>query len=207
MEGECIYKIILVGDTNVGKTTFFKHIQCKYNDNNNFQSTVGIDFSVFHKINNDTHIKINLWDTAGQEKYKSLIKTYFRDACGYILMFDLNNMSSFESVKGWLNDIEHTNTCNHSHPILLIGNKKDLEIKVDATYIEHLVEYKNIIYTEVSLKEQENVDVIFKLLLDEIYHTLYNQSIKCNGLKRRDTYTHNSITLKTQNEDRKKCCK
>ena len=170
---ECTYKIILVGNANVGKTTFFNKIK-----NNNYKlekhsSTIGVDFSVFHKINNDINIKINLWDTAGQEKYRSLIKTYFRDACGYLLMFDLNNYQSFQDLQEWYKDIENMNNCNNIHPVLLIGNKKDLESKVNRKEIQDFLEYKkNIIYNEISLKDEDNIQIIFKLLLDHITHTL-----------------------------------
>jgi small GTP-binding protein len=207
---ECTYKIILVGNSNVGKTTFFNKIK-----SNNFKlekhsSTIGVDFSIFHKINNDINIKINLWDTAGQEKYRSLIKTYFREACGYLLMFDLNNYKSFQDLKEWYQDIENMNHCNHAHPVLLIGNKKDLESKVNNKEIQDFLAYKkNIIYNEISLKEEDNIQIIFKLLLDHITHTLYLSDEKCSGIKIKDEgIKRKSIILdKNQKSETKiKCC-
>ena len=207
---ECTYKIILVGNANVGKTTFFNKIK-----NNNYKlekhsSTIGVDFSVFHKINNDINIKINLWDTAGQEKYRSLIKTYFRDACGYLLMFDLNNYQSFQDLKEWYKDIENMNNCNHIHPVLLIGNKKDLESKVNRKEIQDFLEYKkNIIYNEISLKDEDNIQIIFKLLLDHITHTLYLSEERCSGIKMKDMGIKRKSIILDKNpkfENKRKCC-
>ena len=207
---ECTYKIILVGNANVGKTTFFNKINNDYYKLQKHSATIGVDFTIFHKVNNNINIKINLWDTAGQEKYRSLIKTYFRDACGYLLMFDLNNYDSFKALKEWYEDIQTMNHCKHEHPVLLIGNKKDLESKVNKKEIENFLAYKtNIIYSELSLKEENNIQIVFKLLLDHISHTLYLSDEKCNGIKIKDEcFKRKSFILEPPkiSIEKKKCC-
>lgn len=206
-----IYKIILVGDTNVGKTTFFHKMRLKNYELQPHNATIGVDFLVFHKVLNDINIKINLWDTAGQEKYRSLIKTYFRDASGYILMFDINNYDSFQALVKWYEDIEIMNQCNHVHPVLLLGNKNDLESKINKKEIENFLAYKkNVIYSEISLKEDDKIDIVFNLLLDQITYNLFLKEKKCNGIKIKDKEikTKSIILEYTNNMKVKKniCC-
>jgi small GTP-binding protein len=180
-----MYKIVIAGDANVGKTTFFKNIE-SYDriPFEEYEATLGIDFNVFYKNINDKILKINLWDTAGQERYRSLIKTYLRNAVGYILIFDLNREETFDSIPKWLEHIKNINTCNHNHPILLIGNKSDLKINVKKNRIENLVlNTDQIIYAEISLKNRDNIDIIFQLLIEHIHFKIYMNNKKCCGLK------------------------
>lgn len=199
------YKIVIAGDADVGKTTFFKTIQKPYPISfDKYNSTVGIDFTVLYKMIENKKIKINLWDTAGQERYRSLIKTYLRDAVGYILMFDLNNESSFNSIEKWFDNINSINNCDHDHPILLIGNKLDLNSNVDKKRIEKILQYKeNIIYSQISLKNKDNINIIFDLFIEQIHHNIFLKNKKCVGLRSLSSYEED-IKLKIKNN--KKCC-
>lgn len=177
------YKLIIIGDTMVGKSSFFNILNDKpYSDTS--ISTIGVDFcSLIKHTNDDKTIKICIWDTAGQEKYKSIIRGYFRDVAGIILMFDLSNKQSFESILEWIKMIDYENTCSHKHPILLLGNKNDKEILVDRSCVNYLCKnYNNIIYYEISCKrdDKNNLEQKLHVLIDLLVKTT---NIPCGGIQ------------------------
>ena len=117
-------KIIIIGDTSVGKTNFlFRFIDGKFNQI--YQPTIGIDYKSIIRVLPKTRkkVKIQFWDTAGQERYKSLNKIYFQRVQGIILMYDITKRESFENLDSWRNLI-FDNVDNI--PVALIGNKLDI---------------------------------------------------------------------------------
>ena len=177
------YKLIIIGDTMVGKSSFFNILNDKPYSETSI-STIGVDFcSLIKHTNDDKTIKICIWDTAGQEKYKSIIRGYFRDVAGIILMFDLSNKQSFESILEWIKMIDYENTCSHKHPILLLGNKSDKEILVDRSCVNYLCKnYNNIIYYEISCKrdDKNNLEQKLHVLIDLLVKTT---NIPCGGIQ------------------------
>ena len=141
-EYEYRYKIVLMGDSKVGKSSVFNKL-------NNIVSyttttTIGVDFCSLIKNIRGKNIKICLWDTAGQEKFKVMIRSYFREIAGVILVFDLTDNLSFENTKNWIKLLDLENKCDHDHPILLLGNKSDkTPIDVPSSDIEKLCKGKN----------------------------------------------------------------
>ena len=156
---ECTYKIILVGNANVGKTTFFNKIK-----NNNYKlekhsSTIGVDFSVFHKINNDINIKINLWDTAGQENRGGKLRdAYLKGADGVLLLYDVTERKTKDNILDWITQIKNVAP---SVPVAVLGNKsdkfKDLQqsesVKLRDCTLQSTYENKNIRNFLISIKE------------------------------------------------------
>jgi Ras-related protein Rab-27A len=131
MEYDYLIKFLALGDSGVGKTSFLY----QYTDNqfnSKFISTVGIDFRekrVAYKSpsNGRSHrIHLQLWDTAGQERFRSLTTAFFRDAMGFILMFDLTSELSFLNVRNWISQLQTHAYCEDPD-IILVGNKLDLE--------------------------------------------------------------------------------
>lgn len=174
-------KIIIIGDSNVGKSTIFKKIQGKeINILVSPQPTIGMDFSrIYYKIDNK-QLKIHLWDTAGQEKYQCIIKAYFREICGMILMFDVSNEKSFNNLKDWLDLTIIENRCNHNHPILLLGNKNDLSNVINSIELNTFIKTHNVIYHEIS-SNNNNLEEIFKAFVSNI---IENENIKeCKGVR------------------------
>ena len=182
MEYDYSLKLILAGDSNVGKTTLFKKIIKSINTDN--MSTVGVDFESIYINHENNNYKICLWDTAGQEKYRSIIKKHFENVSGIILIFDLNNPITFDNLEGWIYDIIRYNNCNHDHPIILIGNKKDLENKIDRNKLILLIEKFELIYIETSIINND-VEVILEFLLDIIKKRIIEYNKKCCGVKLR----------------------
>lgn len=164
---DLFYKIIVVGDHCCGKT----NIISKYaTDNFNLSSvpTIGIDFAIKNVIYHKKRIRMELWDSAGQEKYRSLTSVYYRNATAIIIVFDLTNRESFNNIEKWVNEI-----CLYSEiPIIMvIGNKadlKDLRVIPSSIAKEYCQKY-NFPYVETSAKDGSNIDIAFALLLKNIF--------------------------------------
>ncbi|CAF0812543.1 unnamed protein product [Didymodactylos carnosus] len=168
-----LLKFIVLGDLSVGKTTYLYHFV--HNIYSNFKSTVGIDFyekRVTFNSNVNTGIghrlKLVLWDSAGQERFRSLTTSLFRDVMGFILMFDVSNESTFLSVRNWITFIQ--THCYHSEPqIILIGNKTDMNDRrfVDTIRAKELANELNVTYIETSSITGYNVKESIQLLIEQ----------------------------------------
>ena len=174
-----IFKLILVGDTNTGKTTICNTILNRNNKTMQYQPTIGIDFNgTFETIYTNTLIKVQLWDTAGQEKFRSIINSYYRNTCGTILTYNITNRTSFNNLTRWIEDIYHHNNCRHEfkHPILLFGTCKDLEKKRQVSYDEALkfsMKYPEMTFREINsfIKKgalQDGYYELLRLIYDKI---------------------------------------
>ena len=150
-----VFKIILVGDTNTGKTTICNTLMNRKLKKMQYQPTIGIDFnSLIRKIFNDVNVKVQLWDTAGQEKYRSIITSYYRNICSAIVTYDVTNRTSFMRVISWINELNRFNTCKHDyrHPILVLGTKSDLmkDRKVSFEEAFQFADKNGLIFREVN---------------------------------------------------------
>lgn len=164
------YKVIIVGEATVGKTSF---VQRYVNDvfREDYKGTVGVDFAmkVLWKSEKEV-IKLQLWDIAGQERFTWMTRVYYRDAQGCIVMFDLSKRSTFLSAMKWKKDVDAK--CQLSDgaylPAILLGNKCDLSHRdVNQDEIEYAYKKGNYIgWTEVSAKEGLMVDDCMKFLVD-----------------------------------------
>jgi Ras-related protein Rab-1A len=125
---EMILKIIIIGDPSVGKTSLLRRIiDNKFSSK--YTTTLGVDFSFKHLNINGKQIKLQIWDTAGQEQYRSLITTYYRHTNGVIIVFDLSDMNSFDNIlKNWIGHVV-AYVQDHSPKLLILGNKLDLQMK------------------------------------------------------------------------------
>ncbi|EOB11351.1 GTP-binding protein Rab-3D [Nosema bombycis CQ1] len=156
------FKIIILGESNVGKTCLLR----KYK-NDEFQdsimSTIGIDTVSKRIFVEDKNIMLNIWDTAGQERFFSITKSYYRNADGILLIFDLNDIKSFTSVDRWYKIIKEE---TENTPLFLIGNKKDLlsEKEYKEKEMDFLIKSKNLNtkFYPTSAKNGLNVSKIFE---------------------------------------------
>uniref|UniRef100_A0A8C2W7X6 small monomeric GTPase n=2 Tax=Cyclopterus lumpus TaxID=8103 RepID=A0A8C2W7X6_CYCLU len=155
-----LIKLLALGDSGVGKTTFLH----RYTDNQfnrKFTTTVGIDFrekrviyrgkGVDGKTERNFKVHLQLWDTAGQERFRSLTTAFFRDAMGFLLMFDLTNQQSFLNVRNWMSQLQANAYCD-SPDIVLVGTKADLQDvrDVNARQARDLADRYGIPYFETS---------------------------------------------------------
>ena len=175
-------KLLLVGGTNVGKTSFFNKIQ------NNIayfsESTIGVDFTKLYYHINNKHIKLNVWATTGQDRFHTVIRSYFRDTCGIVLMFDVSKPETCKKLECWLKILLQDQACSHTHPILLLGNKGDLQNNTDVLEIYKLIRQYKLSYREISCKidTSTHLEEIFTSFLREIMESGYVDD--CCGIKK-----------------------
>jgi small GTP-binding protein len=150
------YKFIIIGSSGVGKTCLLKRlIEGTFTEDS--ASTIGVEFdSLILNIDN-RKVKLQIWDTAGQERFRSISKTYYRNAVGVILVFDLTDRKSFDALTSWLNDVHAL--CDSNAVIQLIGNKSDLGARRVVTMVEaeSFARQHQMGYMEASAKLGENV--------------------------------------------------
>ncbi|TNN87470.1 Ras-related protein Rab-27A [Liparis tanakae] len=173
-----LIKFLALGDSGVGKTSFlYQYTDNKFN--HKFITTVGIDFRekrVEYKSTNpdgsagrSQKIHMQLWDTAGQERFRSLTTAFFRDAMGFLLLFDLTNEQSFINVRNWMSQLQIHAYCE-SPDVVLCGNKCDLtdQRAVSEEEARELAETYGIPYFETSAANGQEVNEAVDVLLDLI---------------------------------------
>ncbi|XP_058791507.1 ras-related protein Rab-3 isoform X2 [Phymastichus coffea] len=162
-----MFKLLIIGNSSVGKTSFlFRYADDSFTSA--FVSTVGIDFKVKTVFRNDKRVKLQIWDTAGQERYRTITTAYYRGAMGFILMYDITNEESFNSVQDWLTQIKTYSWDNAQ--IILVGNKCDMEDERVISFErgKQLAEHLKVQFFETSAKENTNVKAVFETLVDII---------------------------------------
>lgn len=153
-----IFKIISVGDQNVGKTTLFNNLVNNFIDTKT-SSTIGVDYFQYDKIYNgeykslDQHsFKFSIWDLSGASKFINVIRPYFESLHAIIIVFDLTNQESMENIEKWIKEIERVSMELEMNKIpgMIIGNKKDLKNKIDTTLAQSIAKKMNYTYLELS---------------------------------------------------------
>ncbi|XP_006145108.1 ras-related protein Rab-19 isoform X2 [Tupaia chinensis] len=161
-----LFKIILIGDSNVGKTCVVQHFKSGvYTETQ--QNTIGVDFTVRSLEISGKRVKV--WDTAGQERFRTITQSYYRSAHAAIIAYDLTRHSTFESVPHWIHEIEKYGAANLV--IMLIGNKCDLWEKRHVLFEDActLAEKHGLLaVVETSAKESRNIDEVFVLMAKEL---------------------------------------
>lgn len=167
-----IFKYIIIGDSCVGKTSLVgKFIANTFDPK--FNATIGVDFSTKIIPIDDKLIKIQLWDTAGQESFKSIVRCYYRGAIGCIIVFDITNRKSFENLQIWFDDVNNYQDSKKCQ-ILIIGNKSDLqkERTVSNEEVINFAKLNNVIFLECSAKNKEQTDFCFEVLTREVFKNI-----------------------------------
>jgi small GTP-binding protein len=163
-----LYKVLLLGNSTVGKTSFLlRFCDDKYDPET--LTTVGVDYKKKFIKRHDKKIKLHICDTAGQERFRSIAKNLFKNADGIIIMYDITNKKSFQDIKDWISSIKE-NVDLEKIGLVISGNKKDLEDKreVSESMRESLEEKQNIKVIETSAKDNKNVDETFAELIDRM---------------------------------------
>ncbi|MFX0073234.1 MAG: Rab family GTPase [Candidatus Hermodarchaeota archaeon] len=164
------FKIILIGDPAVGKTSIIdRFVHDEFSSS--YQMTMGVDFLRKEIQDKDFNVKLTIWDIAGQDRFKFMRKNFYRGSKGALLIFDLTRESTYQGlIKNWYPEMKQF--LNVNIPFILIGNKVDL-IKdtgriVNADDARAFAENNNSIYIETSAKTGENVENAFKELTRRI---------------------------------------
>lgn len=162
-----MFKLLIIGNSSVGKTSFlFRYADDSFTSA--FVSTVGIDFKVKTVFRHDKRVKLQIWDTAGQERYRTITTAYYRGAMGFILMYDITNEESFNSVQDWVTQIKTYSWDNAQ--VILVGNKCDMEDDRVISFErgKQLAEQLGVEFYETSAKQNINVKAVFERLVDII---------------------------------------
>jgi small GTP-binding protein len=186
-------KILLLGDSSVGKTCFLlRYVEDTFTHNH--ISTIGVDYKIKLVNENNQLIKLQIWDTAGQDRFRCITKNYFRGSDGIMLIYDITNQMSFNNIRNWITQIK--DSLGDDARITLVGNKVDLEsnrivLKEDGI---KLANEHGFSFFETSAKEKINVDEAFSNLTREMLK-------KNTGLGKRGNNLSKNMTNKE-----KKCC-
>ncbi|XP_065212362.1 ras-related protein Rab-13 [Planococcus citri] len=157
VEYKATYKILVLGDSNVGKTCLV-HRYCDDAYYDTYISTVGVDFKQKIIELDGSPIKLQIWDTAGQERFRTLTTAYYRGAMGILLVYDVTNIESFNHLPYWIKTIQEN--ASQNVVTVLAGNKCDAEYQrtVDRTNGEKLAETFDMPFFEISCKNDVNIE-------------------------------------------------
>ena len=192
-------KLLLLGDSSVGKTSFInRFFNNEYNENE--LSTLGIDFQYQILKKDNTIIKLLVWDTVGQEKFRAIPSKFYRNCDGILLFFDLEKPDSFNNISKWIQDINDNN--NETNCILyLLGNKIDLSRKISLEQANLKAKELNVKYFEISCKL--NINIYDPVL--EMINEILNKNINKTSHK----ISTKNLSLNSENHVKTKavCCK
>jgi Ras-related protein Rab-7L1 len=175
------FKIIIIGDPTVGKTAFVnRYVNDRFKTG--YKGTIGVDFSLkIVKWSNNEYIKLQLWDIAGQERFTSMCRVYYREANACVIIFDLTQKSSFFNAVKWKKDLDSKCTLPDGSPIpcILLANKCDLQQReVSPSEIESFCRENNFIgWTETSAKEGLMVEESMRFLLENVMDNYRNMDV------------------------------
>ena len=189
------FKILLLGDTSVGKTCFLKrYTEDTFQDA--YLSTIGFDFKFkMVTLKNGKQVKVQLWDTAGQERFRTIAKSYYKGAHGIILIYDVSNPKTYDNIKKWLAQIKEE--ASSKVCIILVANKIDHEERVVTEEEgEKLAKSFNLKIFEASAKENINVTEAFQEVIENI--SVNYSNIMTSGTKLQNT--------KVITKEKKGCC-
>ena len=164
-------KLIVVGNQGTGKTSILNRFVSETFDEN-YQATIGLDFHSKNITIHDQDVRLIIYDTAGQEKFRSLIPMYIREAQIILFIYDISDKESFDSIPKWIQQVN--DVINKEVVFALIGNKLDLESNRKVTFEEgkKLAEKNNYVFQEVSAKTGGNFEKLFEV---QIYEAVYNK--------------------------------
>lgn len=166
-----MFKIIIVGESAVGKSNMLLRYTKKAFQQR-LEMTVGVEFDIKFVNRNEKIFKLQIWDTAGQEVFRSITQSYYKHAVGCILMYDITCRESFNNMDRWFDDIKKR--CDISTIIVLVGNKTDLENRREVSFDEgkELAEKYNVEFFETSVLKSQQINDCFNHIIDTAYKNI-----------------------------------
>uniref|UniRef100_H2MPM0 Ras-related protein Rab-19 n=1 Tax=Oryzias latipes TaxID=8090 RepID=H2MPM0_ORYLA len=163
-----LFKIILVGDSDVGKTCLVQSFKSGVFMEKQ-QNTIGVDFTVQTMDIDGKKVKMQVWDTAGQERFRTITQSYYRSAHGAVVAYDISRRGTFESVPHWIREVQQYGAA--SVVLVLVGNKSDLHLQRQVLFEDActLAEHNGVLAAlETSAMEAQNVEAAFVLMAREL---------------------------------------
>ena len=203
-----LLKYIIIGDSAVGKSNMLlRYIHDRFNED--FHSTIGVEFGAKNIQVDGKIFRIQIWDTAGQETFRSITRAYYKNSVCAFVVYDVTNRTSFDNIKVWVED------CKKLSPktvlIILVGNKIDLEKNREVSYDEGSIfaQKNGLLFFECSAKTGKNIDELFMESTREIdkritdgFYDLSNE----NCVIKRGTNPENITLNNTPNTNSGICC-
>ena len=208
-----LFKYIIIGDPSVGKSNLLmKFAHNKFTDE--YQATIGVEFGAKNITFDNQIYRIQIWDTAGQENFRSITRAYYKNSVCALVVYDISSRDSFNNVSTWIED------CKNQSPktifMVLVGNKSDLEDKRQVSKEEgqELADKYGIQFYETSAKTGDNVDAIFYNSADEIakkidenYYDLENDTCGIKqGINRQNHNPQLNLGEGNKRKDGGGCC-
>jgi small GTP-binding protein len=162
---EPVVKLLIIGESSVGKSCLLlRFAENKFTES--FLTTMGIDFKIRRVEIGGAKIKLQIWDTAGQEKFRTITRAYYRGAHGILLVYDVTSRDTFGQSRQWMQSIQD----NMAEPVAIVfaGNKCDLERRVDKGEAEAFAREFNVEYFEISAKSGDGVEDTFMHLATKV---------------------------------------
>ena len=168
-------KMIFIGDTNTGKTTTLYGLQQSNFHVEHPASTIGVEFGSLTRNVDNIRFKYNIWDTAGQEKFRSITTSFYKNSGVAILFFDITNYKTFISIIRWLQDVK--NHCDPNIIILLVGNKADKKLyrNVPEKEVAEIIKKYNLEYLEISAKTGESIETVINRPTEIIMNKIHQR--------------------------------
>ena len=201
---EFMFKVVLVGDMSVGKTNIIaKYLKNDFSED--YKTTIGVEFhSKIAKVEGHV-VKAQIWDTCGQERFKSITDSYYRGAKGAFVVYDITRKNTFESVDSWISALRSAADKNLN--IIIIGNKSDLEDQrqVETEQGEEKAQNNEAAFMETSAYSGDNIDKAFDNMITDVYNKCKSEMLANVEI---DIGKSKDINLNQNEEDKKgkKCC-
>ena len=194
------FKILLIGDLGVGKScVILRYVEGDFPEN--IMSSIGVDFKTKQIELDDHSIKMQIWDTAGHEKFRTITTSYYKSAQAIIILYDITQKSSFDHIRNWITEIDKFG--KQGVLKVIVGNKLDLENnrKISKEDAENLALKYGVKLWEVSAKDNTNIEEMFidtiKTLLEKNSKIISESSSMGNNIK---------LSKNIKNKKNKKCC-
>jgi len=208
-----LFKFLVIGSAGVGKSCLLhQFIENKFKEESSH--TIGVEFG--SKIINVTNksLKLQIWDTAGQERFRSVTRSYYRGAAGALLVYDIASRETFNALQTWLSDARTLASPNIV--VLLVGNKKDLEVEREVTFLEasRFAQENDLMFVETSALSGENVEEAFlkcaRTILSKIETNELDPDKVGSGIQYGDSAlrrAHRNAVPQPQSSAADSCCK
>ena len=207
-----LLKFVIIGDSGVGKSNILlRYINNTFSEE--FKTTVGVEFGAKNIEINKNIYRIQVWDTAGQESFRSIARAYYKNSVCACIVYDITNHSSFESLQSWIDDC--TKQSPKSVLLILIGNKNDLKDMREVSYEEGAAFAKShkMIFLETSAKTGENISEIFEQSVKQIdknisdnKYDLENDSCGIRVGVKKDSFVLSGDDIAINDKHKKKRC-
>jgi len=181
-EFDYLFKLLLIGNSGVGKSCML----LRYSENSfttNFFNTIGVDFKIKSIVLDGKNIKLQIWDTAGQDRFRTITCSYYRGAQGIMVVYDVTDRDSFDNIKNWMGEIDKYAQENVIR--VLIANKCDMNDKRKVSYEEgqELAKQFGVMFFETSAKSANNIDMAFQAIARTIMEKMATAPLKIEGAK------------------------